>query len=145
TDIIGELFKVLFKQQDWAAEDWGVDQEPLELMHIILSLGKSNAFDFQIVEQTRGDPDIGEQHGAGAGLDEASRFVGQEDEMYTPAFQTLEPLEAASSHQRDRLPDIKRNPQSDTSIKQPERLQDGCPMNTGIFHIPAKLQRLRHP
>ena len=31
--------------------------------------------DFQIVEQTRGDPDIGEQHGAGAGLDEDGTWV----------------------------------------------------------------------
>eukprot|EP00439_Symbiodinium_sp_Y106_P018068 s1697_g2.t1 len=155
TDIIGELFKVLFKQQDWAAEDWGVDQELMHIIRMILSLGLCNASeveaakhclqrlgvgmeqDFQIVEQTRGDPDIGEQHGAGAGLDEESDeegnprnrsrvvglhrgFVGQEDEMYTPAFQTLKPLEDFGG----RLPDIKRNPQSDTSIKQQERLQD---------------------
>ena len=31
--------------------------------------------DFQIVEQTRGDPDIGEQLGAGAGLDEDGTWV----------------------------------------------------------------------
>ncbi|CAE7608341.1 RYR1, partial [Symbiodinium sp. KB8] len=155
TDIIGELFKVLFKQQDWAAEDWGVDQELMHIIRMILSLGLCNASeveaakhclqrlgvgmeqDFQIVEQTRGDPDIGEQQGAGAGLDEESDeegnprnrsrvvglhrgFVGQEDEMYTPAFKTLKPLEDFGG----RLPDIKRNPQSDTSIKQQERLQD---------------------
>ena len=59
--------------------------------------------------------------------------------MYTPAFKTLKPLEeserCAAQRVHDalgslqdfggRLPEVKRNQQSDTSIRQQERLQDG--------------------
>ena len=43
TDILEDLFKVLFKQQDWAAEDWGVDQELMLIIKLILSFGLLDA------------------------------------------------------------------------------------------------------
>ncbi|CAJ1419376.1 unnamed protein product [Effrenium voratum] len=152
TDTLGDLFKVLFNQH-WAAEDWGVDQELMHIVKMILSLNLCDAQetvaakgclqrlgvgldqDFQTVEHAGDDFDDPEAQ-EGAGQDEDSDSEGEGNKKNIVGLhrgfvgredELYTPAFKSLKPTEDfggRLPELTRTGASQRRLRQQDHLQD---------------------
>ncbi|CAE8644161.1 unnamed protein product [Polarella glacialis] len=148
---MGSLFAVLFKQQDWAAEDWGVDQELKHVIKTIMSLGLCNSAeiaaakkalyklglgfqeDYQDENAKDGKTDAGESSGEEEADEAANKGLGQRKILgMHRGFQGLDDDLYGPAFQQlkpmedfgGRLPETRRTPANAKELKQNEGLQD---------------------
>eukprot|EP00913_Durusdinium_trenchii_P025484 g23922.t1 len=153
TDILEDLFKVLFKQQDWAAEDWGVDQELMLIIKLILSFGLLDAQetaaaklclqrlgvgldqDFQAVEHIQFTDFDHPEQGGGVGLEDdeegdrrnRKKMVGLHRGFVGQDDEHYTAAFTTMKPSEDfggRLPDVARLNPSEKRVRQQEHLQD---------------------